>query len=611
MTRKTKVKQKPIGSLLFLVIMSSAISLGAVTTFSVLQAFRPMGKTLSNTQTIEGIQICEADALTALEDTLAQVQSAAANPLQLVNLSAEWREEVIAQFLPTNYPNIHDRARRTYVPIIMYHDITPVKDVDYDVTPQELADHFATLKAEGMTPISIDQLVRHLETGASLPPKPVLLTFDDNYRGQYLHAFPLLQKYNFPAVWSVHTAFVGSPQGKPKATWEELKKMADSGLVTVASHTVSHRNLTDLTPAEIDRELRESKQILEEKLGRSVKYFTYPEGTYTEPMKEQVLKAGYRAALSMSLDPYYETSASESDDLLSLRRYGQSRFNDIIAEGKRHSSDSDLATIVPVKQGFAPINFSSPVEKHRVTIDGLPLTLVFGGQPVTVHADSRYQVAEIQSKLPNAVAAVDGGFFSLEFLDSNQMIGPVLSRNSSQAGVFNPGKKGENPLLKGRPLVLISDRSVKYVPYDPDRHTSLEALQQELPDVKDAFVAAAWLVKQGKPRDAASFGKLYGFDAARDRAFWGIDRAGRPVIGVTMEMIDSVGLGQILAKAGIYEAVMLDSGASAALSYQGQSVMEYEPRPVPHVVALLPPQPAPAKEEKAEKDTDRCRISSR
>ncbi|MFN3361939.1 MAG: polysaccharide deacetylase family protein, partial [Pseudanabaenaceae cyanobacterium] len=432
--------------------------------------------------------------------------------------------------------------------------------------------------------------------------------FDDNYRGQYLYAFPLLKQYKFPAVWSVHTGFVGSPQGKPKATWAELKEMADSGLVTVASHTVTHRNLADLPAAEIDRELVESKKILEAKLGRPIKYFTYPEGTYTEAIKEQVARAGYRAALSMSLDPYYETSATESEDVFSLRRYGQSRFNDVIREAQRRGGESNFAAVVPIKDGFAPVQFHSPIEKHQVTVDGLRLTLVLGGQPVTAHADSRYQVEEIQKTIPNAVAAVDGGFFSLEFLDSNQMIGPVLSRYSKEAGVFNPGKKGENPLLRGRPLVLISDRTVRFVPYDPDRHISLEAVERELPGVKDAFVAAAWLVKNGKPRDAASFGKLYGFDAERDRAFWGIDRAGRPVLGVTMDMVDSVRLGEILAKVGLYEAVMLDSGASAALSYQGKSVMEYEPRPVPHVVALLPPHPAPPTPQ-GKDSSDRCQVS--
>jgi poly-beta-1,6-N-acetyl-D-glucosamine N-deacetylase len=49
-------------------------------------------------------------------------------------------------------------------------------------------------------------------------------------------------------------------------------------------------------------------------------------------------------------------------------------------------------------------------------------------------------------------------------------------------------------------------------------------------------------------------------------------------------------LGIDLAKAGFRDAVMLDSGASASLNYQGKSLVDYIPRPVPHVVALLPPE---------------------
>jgi hypothetical protein len=70
-----------------------------------------------------------------------------------------------------------------------------------------------------------------------------------------------------------------------------------------------------------------------------------------------------------------------------------------------------------------------------------------------------------------------------------------------------------------------------------------------------------------------------------------------------MDMIDSVGLGVILAKAGLYNVVMLDSGASAALAYRGKSVMSYEPRPVPHIVALLPPEP---KKEETQTDALSC-----
>ncbi|MDX1977331.1 MAG: polysaccharide deacetylase family protein [Pseudanabaenaceae cyanobacterium bins.68] len=536
--------------------------------------------------------LCEFNALGKITESLDQIKAVNAiahDPLPAIaTLASQSQLDILAQFSPAPFPTISDRARQAKVPILMYHDITPTKDVDWDVTPQEFADQLAQIKAQGLSPISLDQLVNHLRTGANLPAKPILLTFDDNYLGQYKYAFPLLQQYNYPAVWSVHTAYVGNPNGKPKATWAQLQEMHQSGLITIASHTVNHFNLTQISPDKIDQELRQSKAEIEKNLGIKVRYFTYPEGSYDPSITPKVAAAGYEAALSMSLDPNIERPANQSEDLLSLMRYGVSRFEEAIAIADGGNSSFNLFASTPK----VAVDFTQPVQLRKVTFNQIPLTLVHGGRPITVHADRRAAVEEIKQKTP-AIAAVDGGFFSLESLDSNQMIGPVLSQVSSQAGIFNPGKTGENPLLKGRPLVLISPTNIRFVPYDPVKHNSLEQLKTELADVTDAFVGAGWLVRDGKPQSAASFGKLYGFDAHRDRAFWGIDRQGRPVIGVTMEMIDSVGLGEILVKAGLRDVVMLDSGASAALAYKGKSVMAYEPRPVPHIVALLPPDPKP------------------
>ncbi|NJL49520.1 MAG: phosphodiester glycosidase family protein, partial [Leptolyngbyaceae cyanobacterium SM2_5_2] len=205
---------------------------------------------------------------------------------------------------------------------------------------------------------------------------------------------------------------------------------------------------------------------------------------------------------------------------------------------------------------------------------------------VTIHADSRYQVPEILAGT-NAVGAVDGGFFSLKFLDSNVMIGPVLSQSTRQ---FVPGNASENPRLNGRPLILIAPNQVSFVPFDAAQHNTLAGIYSALPGVTDAFVGAAWLVKDGHPQPASSFGTLFDFDARRHRAFWGINQAGQPVIGVSHTMVDSVELGILLHQAGLRDAVMLDSGASTSLAFRGESLVGYEPRPVPHVVALIPPE---------------------
>jgi len=241
------------------------------------------------------------------------------------------------EVLAAPFPQISASARKLDVPIIMYHDVRPIKDVSWDITPKHLEKHFKTIQEKGLTPITLEQLVEHLGTGASLPSKPILLTFDDNYLGEYLYAFPLLKKYNYPAVWSVHTNYVGSQVGKPKATWEQVKEMSQSGLITVASHTVNHLRLDKLSFDKVDYELKESKRVLEEQLGINIDYFTYPEGDYIESVKAQVANAGYKAALSMSLDRDKERVANKSEDLLAIMRFGQSRFEEVVTEMTKKS----------------------------------------------------------------------------------------------------------------------------------------------------------------------------------------------------------------------------------------------------------------------------------
>jgi biofilm PGA synthesis lipoprotein PgaB len=275
------------------------------------------------------------------------------------------------------------------------------------------------------------------------------------------------------------------------------------------------------------------------------------------------------------MDDVDERFAGQSESLLAIARFGQSRLPDIVDQAWGGA---------PLPNWSFGFDFSSPVQLTETTIDETPFRFISGGKPITIHAKSRYQVPEILEGT-QAIAAVDGGFFSLQYLDSNVMIGPVMSQSN---GEFVPGHNSDNLKLTGRPLVLMSAQAAKFIPFAPDRHNSLEGVQAELPGVTDAFVAAAWLVKDSQPQPASNFGSLFDFDAVRHRAFWGINQAGQPTIGVSVEPIDSVSLGIALAKAGFRDAVMLDSGASTSLAYKGESLVGYVPRPVPHVVALVP-----------------------
>ncbi|NJL89475.1 MAG: polysaccharide deacetylase family protein [Coleofasciculaceae cyanobacterium SM2_1_6] len=502
-----------------------------------------------------------------------------------------WASEAGAYLQPAPWPQIHQQARQAKVPVMMYHDVLPEKEVPWDNTPQEIAEHFRLIKAQGLTPISLQQLVTHLHTGLPLPEKPIVLTFDDGYGGHYEYVYKLMQEYNYPVAFSVYTDGVGKEAipnsdrrpGGPRThvSWEQLQEMAANPLVEIISHSVTHPlDMREQTDAQITKELVEAKQILESKLGVSVDYFTYPVGKNDDRVRRLVKEAGYVAAFTMHEDPTKEQLAGESENLLAIGRWGQSR----LLEALENTWGGAALVNIAGQSGMEEFDFTAPIKMQKVAIDNTNLILISGGRPVTIHARSRYQVPEILANT-GAVAGVDGGFFSLEFLDSNQMIGPVLSQNTKK---FVPGKEADVLRIKNRPLVLISKETVKFIPFDVNKHNEQSAIEAEMPDVTDAFVGAAWLVRDGAAQSAQTFGNLFDFDAERHRAFWGINKNGQPVIGVSVDPVDSVSLGKILAKAGYYDAVMLDSGASTSLAYKGDSLVGYTPRPVPHVVALMP-----------------------
>lgn len=549
--------------------------------------------------TSQNSKLLSATTNSAVEQssTLACKSSMVAFPTQVTNLASSFVQmlswvgepkmgiETIVQQLnpqlikylnPSPWPNIHEQARLAKVPILMYHDILPEKEVFFDVTPEELELHLEQIKENGLTPIRLDQLVTHLQTGLPLPEKPILLTFDDAYGGHYEYVYPLLKKYGYPAVFSIYTSNIGIDTGRTHVTWEQLRQMAADPLVTIVSHSVSHpRDLRELPDDKLQKELVESKRLLEAQLGIPIRYFSYPEGKYDQRVASSVQAAGYEAALTMN--DAENVFAGQSENLLAIGRIGQSNIEYAIASawgGQR------------LPNWYNTFDFKAPIEQTETTIDDTTIVLISGGRPITIHAKSRYQLSEILAGT-DAVAGVDGGFFSLKFLDSNVMIGPVLSQSENQ---FIPGNRSDNPKLNGRPLVLISPQAVIFTPFNPLKHNTLAGIQAEIPQVRDAFVAAAWLVKNNQPQPASSFGSLFDFDATRHRAFWGINQAGQPTIGVSKQLVDSVSLGKILAKAGFRDAVMLDSGASTSLVYKGESLVGYVPRPVPHAVALVSPE---------------------
>lgn len=152
------------------------------------------------------------------------------------------------------------------------------------------------------------------------PAKPILITFDDASETVYSNAYPILRKYGFNAlVFMVATAF-----GRP-ASWDGETDVHSHRLLTldqlrsllrhgwhVGSHSLTHSQLTKCDPEIIAREVQESKQLLEEKLGSKVDWFAYPFGDFNDASRSAVRQAGYKLA--------FATEQGDGDDFSIARR---------------------------------------------------------------------------------------------------------------------------------------------------------------------------------------------------------------------------------------------------------------------------------------------------
>ena len=221
------------------------------------------------------------------------------------------REAVLAQTLPT------PAAHQPYVAVIVWHDVVPTKEVWFDTPLDTFRSQLEDIRRGGFSVVSLDALRAHLTSGAPLPPKPLMLTFDDNGHGIYENAYPLLHRFGFPATLFVHTNFVGTTTTKRHNTWQQLREMARSGSISVQSLTANHPpDLRALADADVVHELKLSKFSLEHRLGKSVYALVYPEDNYDARLEHLAAANGY--ALGFTED---WGNAGDSSNLLELHRY--------------------------------------------------------------------------------------------------------------------------------------------------------------------------------------------------------------------------------------------------------------------------------------------------
>ena len=205
---------------------------------------------------------------------------------------------------------------RPQVPILCYHQIRDwtARDSkgakDYITPIATFKAHIKMLADSGYHTISPDQLYAYMTTGAKLPSKPMMLTFDDTDLDQFTIARPTLEQYGYKAMYFVMTVSLGRPHYMTKAM---VKQLSDEGNI-IGSHTWDHHNVKKYQGKDWETQIDKPTKTLEEITGKKINYFAYPFGLWNTQAFPELKKRGFVAAFSLA------EKRDQQDPLFTIRR---------------------------------------------------------------------------------------------------------------------------------------------------------------------------------------------------------------------------------------------------------------------------------------------------
>ena len=209
-------------------------------------------------------------------------------------------------------------AARATVPVLCWHQLRDWRADDSDYSrrllicpPMNFRAQLNALAEDGWTTITPDQYLEHVTTGAALPAKPVLLSFDDSQGSQMTEGLPQLRERSMTATFFCMTVVLDKPDWMSR---DDVRQLADAGM-TVAAHTYDHHRADRYTDQDWKLQLDGPRELLEQVIHRPVEHFAYPYGAWAPTAFEHLQAAGYKTAFQLSDD-----AMDPEAPLLTLRR---------------------------------------------------------------------------------------------------------------------------------------------------------------------------------------------------------------------------------------------------------------------------------------------------
>jgi peptidoglycan/xylan/chitin deacetylase (PgdA/CDA1 family) len=212
--------------------------------------------------------------------------------------------------------------RRDRIPILTYHRIVSFENISlckkesYVVSESQFKKHMEFLREQSFTTIDLDDYLYFRKHKNELPPKPVIITFDDGYENNYIYAFPILNAFGFKAV--IYS--VSDPDAKTFNAFEfpehllspEQMRELSRNRISIQGHTKSHAHLKYLADDKIREELEDCKNTLESFTNKQVIHMAIPYGSYDKRVFNIARKLGYKTiavpgngTINLDTDPWH------------------------------------------------------------------------------------------------------------------------------------------------------------------------------------------------------------------------------------------------------------------------------------------------------------------
>ncbi|BAN27707.1 polysaccharide deacetylase family protein [Caballeronia insecticola] len=239
------------------------------------------------------------------------------------------------------------------VPVLMYHHVSTSPGM-ITVKPEHFAAQMEYLASAGYRTIGSAQLAAFLR-GEEVPAKSIVITFDDGYLDNWVHAHPVLQRHGFTALCFLVSSWPGEGGVRPNAShartefprlldhragevaiengrtddvilrWSEIDAMREAGTFEFHSHTHTHVRWDQVTASTVEKRARlqddlgAARKVLRARLGEASDHLCWPQGYYDDDYREVALNAGFRhfytchTGTNVGADPLERNASADAE----------------------------------------------------------------------------------------------------------------------------------------------------------------------------------------------------------------------------------------------------------------------------------------------------------